>query len=199
MFWKRKTAGPVEWLIAGLGNPGRTYEQTRHNAGFMSIDCLARERNVAIDRSKFHSLTARTEIEGTPVLLLKPQTMMNGSGLAVQEAAMFYKLPPERIVILVDDIHLPLGALRVRQRGSAGGQNGLKDIIACLASENFPRVRIGVGQKPYPEYDLVRWVLSRFSPEEMAVMKPVFENAAKAASLIAQGQIERAMNLYSRK
>lgn len=199
MFFKKKAAGPIDFLIVGLGNPGRQYEQTRHNAGFMAIDTLADSLGVTIDRAQFHSLTARAEIDGVKVLLMKPQTLMNLSGLAVQEAAMFYKLAPEQIVVISDDINLTPGKLRIRPNGSAGGQNGLKDIIKCLGSENFLRVRVGVGQKPHPEYDLAKWVLSRFSDEDMKTMKPAFEDAGKAAALIAAGDLQRAMNLYSKK
>ncbi|MBQ3069248.1 MAG: aminoacyl-tRNA hydrolase [Clostridia bacterium] len=199
MFFKKKAAGPIDFLIVGLGNPGRQYEQTRHNAGFMAIDSLADSLGVTIDRAQFHALTARTVIDGVTVLLMKPQTLMNLSGLAVQEAAMFYKLEPSQIVVLSDDINLAPGKLRIRPNGSAGGQNGLKDIIKCLGSEEFLRVRIGVGQKPHPEYDLAKWVLSRFSEEDMKTMKPAFENAGKAAALIAAGDLQKAMNLYSKK
>ncbi len=196
MFGKNQPA--VAWLIVGLGNPGKAYENTRHNAGFLGIDRLAEDLGVRINRNKFQSLTARAQIGDIPVLLMKPQTMMNQSGIAVQQAADFYRLEPENILVLSDDIHLRPGALRIRKSGSAGGQNGLKDIILCLGSENFPRIRIGVGDKPHPDADLVKWVLSRFSAEDMAVMRPAFESAAKAAVLIAQGQTDRAMNLYNR-
>lgn len=199
MFFKKKATGPVDFLIVGLGNPGRQYEQTRHNAGFMSLDALAEKLGVKVDRQQFHSLTARAVIDGVNVLLMKPQTLMNLSGLAVQEAAMFYKLEPEQIVVISDDINLAPARLRVRRGGSAGGQNGLKDIIKCLGSEDFARVRVGVGQKPHPDYDLAKWVLSRFSADDMKQMNEAFKNAADAAALIATGNIDRAMNLYSSK
>ena len=198
-FKKNKPAGPVDFLIVGLGNPGRQYENTRHNAGFLSLDKLASSLGVTIDRAQFHALTARATIGEVTVLLMKPQTMMNLSGLAVQEAAMFFKLDPSQIVVVSDDINLAPGKLRIRQNGSAGGQNGLKDIIKCLGSENFARVRVGVGQKPHPEYDLAKWVLSKFSADDMKVMDTAFEDAANAAALIAQGDLTRAMNLYSSK
>ncbi len=199
MFFKKKATGPIDFLIVGLGNPGKKYENTRHNAGFLSIDCLAKSLGVTIDRDKFHALTARADIDDTTVLLMKPQTMMNASGLAVQEAAMFYKLEPSRIVVISDDINLHMGKLRIRPSGSAGGQNGLKDIIACLGSDAFARVRVGVGMKPHPDYDLVKWVLSCFTAEDRKIMDEAFENAAKAAALIAKGDMTRAMNLYSKK
>ncbi len=199
MFFKKKASGPIDFLIVGLGNPGQKYENTRHNAGFMSIDTLAKSLGVTIDRAQFHSLTARATIGDVTVLLMKPQTLMNASGLAVQEAAMFYKLDPAQIVVISDDINLPPAKLRIRPNGSAGGQNGLKDIITCLGSDQFARVRVGVGQKPHPDYDLAKWVLSRFSAEDMKLMTVAFEDAGKAAALIAEGHIDRAMNLYSKK
>ena len=199
MFLKKKAAGPVDFLIVGLGNPGKKYENTRHNAGFLSVDKLAKTSGVTVDRAQFHSLVARTTIDGVNVMLMKPQTMMNASGLAVQEAAMFYKLDPSQIVVISDDINLDIGKLRIRPSGSAGGQNGLKDIIACLGSDAFARVRVGVGMKPHPEYDLAAWVLSRFSDADMKVMDKAFADAADAAAWIAKGDMTKAMNLYSKK
>ena len=200
MFLKKNTAGPVDFLIVGLGNPGKKYEYTRHNAGFLSIDKLADTLGVKIDRAKFHSLTATATLDdGTKVMLMKPQTMMNASGAAVQEAAMFYKLSPEQIVVISDDINLDVGKLRIRPSGSAGGQNGLKDIIACLGSDKFARVRVGVGMKPHPDYDLAAWVLSRFTDADKKVIEQAFADAADAAAWIAKGDITKAMNLYSKK
>ncbi len=200
MFFKKSASGPVDFLIVGLGNPGKKYENTRHNAGFLSIDKLAKSLGVSVDRAKFHALTATATLDdGTKVMLMKPQTMMNASGLAVQEAAMFYKLDPTQIVVISDDINLDVGKLRIRPNGSAGGQNGLKDIIACLGSDKFARVRVGVGMKPHPEYDLAAWVLSRFTDADMKVMDKAFEDAADAAAWIAKGDITKAMNLYSKK
>lgn len=199
MFFKKKPAGPVDFLIVGLGNPGKKYENTRHNAGFMAIDLLAEDCGVTIDRAQFHSLTARAVIDGVNVLLMKPQTLMNASGLAVQEAMDFYKLEPSQLVVISDDINLAPAKLRIRPNGSAGGQKGLNDIIVCLGTDAFARVRVGVGQKPHPDYDLAAWVLSRFSPEDMKVMAPAFANAADAAAMIAKGDITAAMNRYSKK
>lgn len=200
MFFKKKASGPVDFLIVGLGNPGKKYENTRHNAGFLSIDTLAKTLGVNIDRAKFHSLIATATLDnGTNVMLMKPQTLMNASGLAVQEAAMFYKLEPSQIVVISDDINLDIGKIRIRPSGSAGGQNGLKDIIKCLGSDAFVRVRVGVGMKPHPDYDLAAWVLSRFSDAELKTLAPIFEDAGKAAAVIAAGDITKAMNLYSKK
>ena len=144
---------PISHLIVGLGTPGEKYTMTRHNAGFLALDALAQKKGVKIDRARFHSLCAETSIGSHRVLLLKPQTMMNASGLAVQEAAAFYKIAPENVLVLSDDITREVGKLRLRKNGSAGGHNGLKDIIACLGSDAFPRLRIGIGEKPHPDYD----------------------------------------------
>lgn len=200
MFFKKKPTGPIDFLIVGLGNPGRQYENTRHNAGFLSIDTLADSLGVTIDRARFHALTATASLDdGTKVMLMKPQTLMNASGLAVQEAVMFYKLDPAQVVVISDDINLAVAKMRIRVGGSDGGQRGLRDIITCLGTDAFARVRVGVGQKPHPEYDLAKWVLSKFSAEDMKALKPVFEDAGKAAALIAKGDLSRAMNLYSKK
>ncbi len=199
MLFRKTATGPVSFLIVGLGNPGRQYERTRHNAGFLSIDKLADKLGVRIDRSRFHALVGEATVGDKKVLLMKPQTMMNGSGLAVQEAAMFYKLEPSQIVVISDDINLDIAKLRIRNGGSDGGQKGLRDITTCLGTDKFARVRVGVGQKPHPDYDLVKWVLSRFSDEDMKLLDPAFADAADAAALIAQGELTRAMNLYSKK
>ena len=163
MLFKNPT---IDWLIVGLGNPGREYENTRHNVGFRAAELLAKQAGCKIDRSKFHSLTASCVLAGQKVLLLKPETFMNLSGEAVHLAAMFYRIPISWILVLSDDISLPVGKIRVRAEGSAGGHNGLKSIISHLGSQEFPRVRIGVGEKPHPDYNLADWVLSSFTPEE---------------------------------
>lgn len=180
--------GNVEWLIVGLGNPGREYERTRHNVGFRVAELLAKEAGVRIDRAKFRGLTAQATLAGKRVLLLKPETFMNASGEAVQLAAMYYKIPLDHILVLSDDIALPVGKLRVRAEGSAGGHNGLKSIISQLGSQDFPRVRIGVGAKPHPDYDLADWVLSTFTQEEEKTLAPALEHAAQAVlTLLEQG------------
>ena len=200
MFFKKKPAGPIDFLIVGLGNPGRQYENTRHNAGFLSIDTLAKTLSVTIDRARFHALTATASLDdGTKVMLMKPQTLMNASGIAVQEAMAFYKLEPSQLVVISDDINLAVAKMRIRVGGSDGGQKGLRDIITCLGTDAFARVRVGVGQKPHPDYDLAKWVLSKFSAEDMKLLSPAFEDAGKAAALIAKGDLSRAMNLYSKK
>ncbi len=185
MFFKQST---IDWLIVGLGNPGREYARTRHNVGFRAVDLLAEQAGVKIDRLKFRALTHSAELAGQKLLLLKPETYMNSSGEAVQLAAMFYKLPISRVLVLSDDISLPVGKIRVRAEGSAGGHNGLKSIIAQLGSQDFPRIRVGVGAKPHPDYDLADWVLSNFSQEEETALAPAIEHAAAAAlELIKNG------------
>lgn len=170
-----------DWLVVGLGNPGDNYARTRHNAGFRALDCLAGKLGVKIDRAKFRALTAQATWQEQKLLLMKPQTFMNNSGLAVMDAVNFYKLPPECVIVVFDDISLPVGRLRVRADGSAGGHNGIKSIIGCLNSQSFPRVKIGVGQKPHPDYDLADWVLSNFTKDEDAHVTRAAEAAAEAA------------------
>lgn len=197
MLLTRKTNRSYEYIIAGLGNPGTKYEMTRHNAGFLSMDLMAIEEGLDIKRLRYHALTADAVINGHRCLLMKPQTMMNNSGDAVAEAAGFYKIPPENVIIIYDDISLDVGQTRIRRKGSAGGHNGIKSIIAGLGSENFPRVKIGVGKKPNPEYDLVSWVLGRFPKELERDLKSSLENSTKAVRLIVDGEIDKAMNLYN--
>lgn len=192
-----KKSGAYDYIIAGLGNPGAKYEMTRHNAGFLAIDMLAMKQNKEIKRLKFHALTCDAEIEGKKCLLMKPQTFMNNSGEAIGEAAKFYKIPPQNIIVLSDDISLDVGKIRIRRKGSAGGHNGLKSIIAHLGSEDFPRVKIGVGKKPNAYMDLADWVLGRFPKELEPQLKEALENADGAISLIMQDKFDRAMNLYN--
>lgn len=194
---KEEPLPPVEWLIAGLGNPGDKYRGTRHNAGFVAIDAVAEKAGVKIDRAAHKGLTGRGALAGHGVLFLKPETFMNLSGEAVREAAAFYKIPPEKILVLCDDISFEPGRIRIRRNGSHGGHNGLRNVVELLGSDAFPRIRIGVGQKPRPDYDLVDWVLGKL-PEEDA--KKIADRAADfydAASLIVSGRIEDAMNRYS--
>ena len=192
-----KKPGGVSWLIVFLGNPGPRYEMTRHNAGFMAADAMAKEKNVNINKARFKALTATCDIGGESVLLMKPQTFMNLSGDAVAQAAKFYKIPPEHVIVVSDEISLPIGKLRIRTKGSAGGHNGLKDIIAKLGTDAFPRIRIGVGAPPHPDYDMADWVLSSFKNQEAEDMLAAAERAAQAAQCyIAQGA-DRAMNRFN--
>lgn len=188
---------PVEYIIAGLGNPGTQYEDTRHNCGYMAVETLAEGTNAEIKRLKFKSLTAEISLAGKRCLLMKPTTFMNLSGDAVEEAASFYKIPPENVIVIYDDVSLDVGRLRIRSKGSDGGHNGMKSIILRLNSDNFPRIRIGAGKKPHPDYDLADWVLSRFTKAEGEKLEPALKNAAKAAELIVGGKINEAMNLYN--
>lgn len=189
---------PISALVVGLGNPGKEYEATRHNMGFMAIDRLAEKHGARIDRLRFKALTAECDIGGRRVLLMKPETFMNRSGDAVAEAARFYKIPPESIIVLCDDISFEPGKMRIRLRGSHGGHNGLRSIVDCLGSDGFVRLKLGVGQKPTKDYDLASWVLARFPKEAEAAATSVFDSAAEAVSLILDGKSERAMTLYSK-
>ena len=185
------------WLIVGLGNPGREYQSTRHNAGFRAIDLLAEKLGCKIDRSKFQGLYAQVNYGGGKLFLLKPQTYMNLSGRAVLQLSAYYSIPPERIIVLFDDISLPPGRLRIRADGSAGGHNGIKSIIAELGSQEFPRVKIGVGAKPNPEYDLAAWVLSSFSAKEEKDLSFALQNAADAALAIIDKGVPEAANRFN--
>lgn len=196
MFFKRKT-GTVEFMIVGLGNPGVQYQNTRHNAGFMALDATAKALDIRVERARFHAYCGEGVCAGRHVLLMKPQTYMNNSGEAVCEAMRFYKLSPEQVLLLFDDISLPVGGMRVRRSGSAGGQNGVKSILQLSGSDMFPRIKLGIGAKPHPDYNLADWVLSRFSEKELSVMGETAEKAAAAAELIVSGNIEEAMNRYS--
>ena len=181
------------WLIVGLGNPGPEYAKSRHNIGFRCIDILADKLGVKIDRAKFEGLYRQTEYQGHKLYLLKPLTYMNLSGRSVLQLSSFFKIPPERIIVIFDDISLDPGRLRVRGNGSAGGHNGIKSIIAELGSQEFPRVKIGVGAKPHPDFDLAAWVLSTFSASEEKALAVSLENGAKAAlTLMTQGVSEAA-------
>ena len=170
-------SGPPEFIIVGLGNPGKQYELTRHNAGFLFADLLADKNGVKINKIQFKAVTASLTLGGVKCLLMKPQTFMNNSGEAVRQAASFYKIPPERILVVFDDISLPCGRLRIRRKGSDGGHNGIKSIIYHLNSDAFPRVKLGVGEKPHPDYDLADWVLSQFKKDELALLREAAEKA----------------------
>lgn len=201
-MFQRKTfnsssVGAPEFMIVGLGNPDRKYEFTRHNAGFLCVDMLAQKHGFTVKKLKFRSLLGDAVIGGHRCLILKPQTYMNLSGEAVREAAAFYKIPPARILVLFDDISLDVGKLRIRRKGTDGGHNGVKNIIYHLASDKFPRIKIGVGKKPHPDYDLADWVLSEFKKDEEAPLKSALENACAAVELLLDGETDKAMNLYN--
>lgn len=190
--------GPVNFIVVGLGNIGKQYELTRHNAGFLAIDRIAEKYGARIDRVKFHATVGECTIGGQRVLLMKPTTLMNNSGIAVGEAAAFYKIPPERVLVLHDEISFDPGMIRIRRKGSAGGHNGLKSIIARLPGEDFPRIKIGVGKKPSPEYDLANWVLGRMPEGDMKDMSARFDDIAMATEMIVKGDIDGAMAKFSK-
>ena len=191
---------PVEWLVVGLGNPGSKYDNTRHNAGFRALESYCARSGCRINKMKFKALVGEATLGGARVLLMKPQTFMNLSGESVRDAAAFYKIPPARIIVLSDDISLDVGTLRVRPKGSAGGQNGLKNIIYHLGSEDFPRVKIGVGKKPHPDYDLAAWVLSKFTADEQkAIDKACVDAVDAAACIIAEGCAAAAQKFNGRR
>lgn len=199
MFGKKKEfATGTDYIIVGLGNPGDKYETTRHNAGFMAVDMLAEKYDCRIKKLKFKSLYGDCKIGDSRVILCKPQTFMNNSGETVRDIAAFYKIPPERVLIIYDDISLDVGKIRIRRKGSDGGHNGMKSIIYLTAADTYPRIKVGVGAKPHPDYDLADWVLSSFKKDEMENLKTALENAVAAAGLIANGKIDQAMNKYSK-
>ena len=198
MFGRKKFSNSsIEYIIVGLGNPDRKYENTRHNAGYMALDYIADKLNVKVKRIKFKSFVGECEIAGRRVLLMKPTTYMNNSGQAVVEAMKFYKIPAEKVLILLDDVNLDVGKTRIRLKGSDGGQNGMKNIIYLSGSDAFPRIKIGIGKKPHPDYDLAAWVLSRFSADELKALEQVHKNCVEAVELIIDGKADRAMNKFN--
>ncbi len=191
------TTADNTWLIVGLGNPGKEYERTRHNIGFRCVDLLAEKLGCRIDKGKFQGLYGQTSYKGNKLLLLKPQTFMNLSGRSVLQLSAYFHVPPQRIIVLFDDISLEPGRLRVRPNGSAGGHNGIKSIIGELGSQEFPRVKIGVGAKPHPDFDLADWVLSTFSANEEKSLSVSLENGAMAALTIVEDSVSAAANRFN--
>ena len=196
MLFQRDSGGAA-WLIVGLGNPGEKYEDTRHNVGFQVIDELAERQGRPVQRLKFKALTGLLTISGEKALVMKPVTYMNLSGEAVRPAADFYKLPPERILVISDDVALAAGRLRIRAKGSAGGHNGLKSIIQHLGTDQFPRIRVGVGEKPHPDYDLADWVLGRPQGEDKKAIDEAVKRAADAVECILTQGLERGMGKFN--
>ncbi|MCR5782506.1 MAG: aminoacyl-tRNA hydrolase [Clostridia bacterium] len=192
-IFQRRPSGAPEFLIVGLGNPGKKYERTRHNLGFLCVDELARRHDLKINKIKFQSRMCDCVINGVRCVVLKPETFMNSSGIAVEECASFYKIPPEKIIIIFDDVDIPFADVRVKQKGSAGSHNGIKSIVGFLNSENFPRVKIGAGGKLHPDYDLKDFVLSRLTEQEMKDLAPSLEKACDAVEYIIRGEIDHAM------
>ena len=185
----------ITWLIVGLGNPGDKYKLTRHNAGFLTMDYLAEQYGVRIDRAKYHALCGEATIGGHRILLMKPQTFMNHSGLAVQEAASFYKISLDHILVISDDIAQAPGKMRLRRKGSAGGQKGLNDIITCLGTDAVPRLRMGVGAKPHPSFEMADWVLSNFTKNEMELLMNCFDDAYAGIGKALDGDFDGAMQI----
>ena len=192
-----KGSGGADWLIVGLGNPGEKYERTRHNVGFLVVDALAERLGVPVQKLKHRALTNTVRLAGQKALLMKPVTFMNLSGEAVGDAARFYKLPPERVLVISDDTALPLGKLRLRKGGSAGGHNGLKSIIQHLGTDQFPRLRLGVGEKPRPDYDMADWVLGRLQGEDWKAMEAAVDRAADAVECVLSHGVDAAMNRFN--
>ena len=189
--------GGYQWLLVCLGNPGRQYENTRHNIGFLAADELGRREGIKINKLRYRALTGELRVGGQRVLVLKPQTYMNLSGEAVKLAGGFYKIPPDHVLVISDDVALPLGKLRIRAGGSAGGHNGLKNIIAHLGTDQFPRIRLGVGQKPHPDYDMADWVLGKFQGEDKKAVEAAVKKAADAAECLIREGVDKAMNKYN--
>lgn len=194
---EKQQTGKIEYIITGLGNPGIQYENSRHNAGFMAVSALEKKYNFAVKTHKFKSLVGEAVIGGKRCLVMKPETYMNNSGEAVSLAMNFYKIPLGNVIVMFDDISLEPSQMRIRRKGSAGGHNGLKSIIALCDGEDFPRVKIGVGKKPHPDYNLADWVLGKFSEDDQKKINEVCEKACEAAELIVQGKISDAMNKFN--
>lgn len=194
---EKKSVGKIEYIVVGLGNPGIRYENTRHNAGFMAIDRVAEKCETKIEKTKYKSLCGEAVISGKRVLLMKPQTYMNNSGQAVQEAMSFYRIPPENVIVIYDDISLNPGKMRIRKKGSHGGHNGIKSIVTLAGTEIFPRIKVGVGPKPNPDWDLADWVLSSFTEEDKENLNSAIDNVYNAVELIIDKNYEEAMNRYN--
>jgi len=195
MFFKKPSN--VTWLVVGLGNVGDKYDGTRHNVGFEVMDELARKGNFSVRKIKHRALTQTAEIGGERVLVMKPTTFMNLSGEAIIDAAKFYKVPAERVLVVCDDVSLPTGKLRLRRGGSAGGHNGLKNIIQHLGTDQFPRVKVGVGEKPHPDYDMIDWVMGKFHGENRKIMDEAVKRAADAVECILKSGMDTAMNKFN--
>ena len=196
MIFQRKGSG-VSWLLVGLGNPGSKYESTRHNMGFLAVDGLARRKGFRFNKLRFRAWTAEWMVNGEKVLVMKPVTFMNLSGEAVRQAVDFYKIQPDHVLVVSDDTALALGRLRIRKGGSAGGHNGLKSIIQHLGTDQFPRIKVGVGQKPHPDYDMADWVLSKFAGEDLKTITEAIRKAADAVECLIQEGPDKAMNRFN--
>ena len=196
MIFQRKGSG-VSWLLVGLGNPGSKYESTRHNMGFLAVDGLARRKGFRFNKLRFRAWTAEWMVNGEKVLVMKPVTFMNLSGEAVRQAVDFYKVAPDHVLVVSDDTALAVGRLRIRRGGSAGGHNGLKNIILHLGTDQFPRLRVGVGEKPHPDYDMADWVLGKFQGEDKKAIDQAVKRAADAVECLLKEGPDRAMNRFN--
>jgi PTH1 family peptidyl-tRNA hydrolase len=195
---KQPQGGAISHIVVGLGNPGSEYERTRHNAGFIAIDRLCDSLGVKCDRAKFKALCCEATIGEARVLIMKPQTYMNKSGEAISEASRFYKIPADKVIVISDDVTLAVGKLRIRGKGSAGGHNGLKSIIEHLGTQEFPRIKLGVGEKPHPDYDMVDWVLGKFPKEDFEALSKTVESVPSAIASLIQEDVATAMNRFNR-
>ena len=196
MFFKRDSGG-ASWLLVCLGNPGKQYENTRHNIGFLTADALEKRCGVKINKLKYRALTGEVRLGGQRVLVIKPQTYMNLSGEAVKLAGGFYKIPPDHVLVISDDVSLPLGKLRIRAGGSAGGHNGLKNIIAHLGTDQFPRIKVGVGAPAHPDHEMVDWVIGNFTPQERKTVDEAIEKVLDAVECVIEKGVSEAQNRYN--
>ncbi len=196
MFFK-KSAGGISWLLVCLGNPGKQYENTRHNIGFLTADALEKRYGVKINKLRYRALTGEVKIGGQRVLVIKPQTYMNLSGEAVKLAGGFYKIPPDHVLVISDDVSLPLGKLRIRAGGSAGGHNGLKNIIAHLGTDQFPRIKVGVGAPAHPDHEMVDWVIGNFTPQERKTVDEAIEKVLDAVECLIEKGVSETQNRFN--
>ena len=193
----KKSSGTISWLLVCLGNPGKQYENTRHNIGFLTADALEKRCGVKINKLKYRALTGEVRLGGQRVLVIKPQTYMNLSGEAVKLAGGFYKIPPDHVLVISDDVSLPLGKLRIRAGGSAGGHNGLKNIIAHLGTDQFPRIKVGVGAPAHPDHEMVDWVIGNFTPQERKTVDEAIEKVLDAVECVIEKGVSEAQNRYN--
>ena len=198
MFFNRNGSGGVEWLLVGLGNPGSKYESTRHNMGWLALDSLMEKEKFTLNKLRFKAWTGMLDYKGHKILVMKPQTYMNLSGESVGEAARFYKIPPEHVLVISDDIDLPAGRLRIRPGGSAGGHNGLKNIIQHLGSDKFPRIKVGVGSPKQAGFEVVDWVIGKPMGEDQKVLTDALDRVVTAVPVLISQGVDRAMNRFNR-
>ena len=194
MFLKKSN---YDWLIAGLGNPGAKYENTRHNVGFMAADLFMNENKGSFNKTKMQGIFGECKIKDSRILVLKPQTFMNNSGISLSQVAKFYKIPNDKIIVIFDDISLDIGKIRIRRKGSHGGHNGMRSIVDYLRTDDITRIKIGVGNKPHPDYDLADWVLSNFPKDQSDNLHKALETTCKAITEIVTKGIDSAMNKYN--